>query len=100
MQFAISDFEIDPLSKPSVHFFKRDSSINCRINDKKNVSHILERITTDALLKIRFIEGINSVENLINVVKNKLDANDMKKSLDSLLNKESRNYKRYLVIRV
>ena len=34
---------------------------------------------------------------MINVVKNKLDANDMKKSLDSLLNKESRDYKRYLV---
>ena len=84
-------------NKNSLGFFKRDSSINCRINDKKNVSHILERITTDALLKIRFIEGINSVENLINVVKNKLDANDMKKSLDSLLNKESRDYKRYLV---
>ena len=84
-------------NKNSLGFFKRDSSINCRINDKKNVSHILERITTDALLKIRFIEGINSVENLINVVKNKLDANDKKKSLDSLLNKESRDYKRYLV---
>ena len=84
-------------NKNSLGFFKRDSSINCRINDKKNVSHILERITTDALLKIRFIEGINSVENLINVVKNKLDANDMKKSLESLLNKESRDYKRYLV---
>lgn len=84
-------------NKNSLGFFKRDSSINCRINDKKNVSHILERITTDALLKIRFIEGINSVENLINVVKNKLDANDMKKSLDSLFNKESRDYKRYLV---
>jgi len=49
------------------------------------------------VLKIRFIESIDSVENLINVVKNKLDANDMKKSLDSLLNKESRDYKRYLV---
>ncbi|MFX4231356.1 DUF262 domain-containing protein [Aliarcobacter butzleri] len=84
-------------NKNSLGFFERDSSINCRINDKKDVSHILERITTDALLKIRFIESINSVENLINIVKNKLDANNMKKSLDYLLNKESRDYKRYLV---
>ena len=54
-------------------------------------------MTTDALLKIKFIESINNVENLINTLKSKLDSNNMKKSLDSLLNKESKDYKRYLV---
>lgn len=84
-------------NKNSIGFFERDSTINCRINDKKNVSHILEKMTTDALLKIKFIESINNVENLINVLKSKLDINNMKKSLDFLLNKESKDYKRYLV---
>ena len=84
-------------NKNSIGFFERDSIINCRINDKKNVSHVLEKMTTDALLKIKFIESINNVENLINTLKSKLDSNNMKKSLDSLLNKESKDYKRYLV---
>lgn len=84
-------------NKNSLGFFERDASINCRINDKKNVSHILERVTTDALLKRNFIESINGVENLINILKSKLDTNNMKKSLDFLLNKESKDYKRYLV---
>ncbi len=84
-------------TKNSLGFFERDSKINCRINDKKNVSIVLEKITTDILLKRNFLLSINKVNEYISLLKTKLPQEELKLSLSLLLNKESKNYKRYLV---
>lgn len=84
-------------NKSSLGFYERDSMVNCRIKDKKDVSAILEKITADYLLKRDFIESIDKVEYCINILKQKLDPENMQRSLSSLFNKDSGNYKRYLV---
>jgi len=81
----------------SLGFFERDSKINCRISDKKNVSLILEKTTTDALLKRNFLLSIDKVNEYILLLETKLSQDDLKLSLNLLLNKEPKNYKRYLV---
>ncbi|NCD00168.1 MAG: DUF262 domain-containing protein [Bacteroidia bacterium] len=84
-------------NKSSLGFYERDSMVNCRIKDKKDVSAILEKITADYLLKKDFIESIDRVEYCINRLKQKLDPENMQRSLSLLFNKDSGNYKRYLV---
>lgn len=81
----------------SIGFYLRDQKINCRISDKKDVSSLLERISTDIELKKSFIDSIESISRYINILKSKLDQDDLKGSLNSIFNKEQANYKRYLV---
>ena len=83
--------------KNSLGFFERDSKISCRISDKKNVSLILEKISTDLLLKRKFLMSIDKIEECINILKTKLGQDDLKSSLSLLLNKEQTTNKRYLV---
>lgn len=84
-------------NKNSLGFYKRAENINCRISDKKAITSLLEKLTVSEIEKIDFIESINYVSKIINILKTKLDSNNLKKSLDLLLNSDSTNYKRYLV---
>ncbi len=81
----------------SIGFYLRDQRINCRITDKRDVSSLLEKISTDVELKQSFSLSIQKVSGYIDILKSKLDPIDFKISLNSLLNKEQTNYKRYLV---
>lgn len=81
----------------SIGFYLRDHKINCRISDKKDVSALLERISTDIELKLAFLESVRSIAKYIDILKSKLDPNDYKASLNSIFNKEQTTYKRYLV---
>ncbi|WP_323158976.1 DUF262 domain-containing protein [Pseudomonas viridiflava] len=81
----------------SIGFYLRDQRINCRITDKKDVSSLLEKISTDIELKKSFSTSVQKVGGYIEILRRKLEQNDLKSSLNSLLNKEQTNYKRYLV---
>jgi hypothetical protein len=81
----------------SIGFYLRDQRINCRITDKRDVSSLLEKISTDVELKQSFSLSIEKVSGYIDILKSKLDPLDLKISLNSLLNKEQTNNKRYLV---
>ncbi|MBD8480785.1 DUF262 domain-containing protein [Pseudomonas coleopterorum] len=81
----------------SIGFYLRDHRINCRIIDKKDVSAMLEKISTDIELKRSFSESVQKIRKYIEILKSKLDQDDLKSSLNYLLNKEKTNYKRYLV---
>lgn len=79
----------------SIGFYRRDNKINCRITDKKDVSTLLEKISTDFELKMLFLNCINNIKENIGILKNKLDEDDLKSSLNELLSKDSN--RRYLV---
>jgi len=81
----------------SLGFYERDSKVDCRISNKKNVSLVLEEITTDALLKRDFLLSIDKVSEYITLLKTKLSENNLKISLNYLLNKELKIHKRNLV---
>ncbi|RXK14568.1 hypothetical protein CP965_03735 [Halarcobacter mediterraneus] len=84
-------------NKNSLGFYKRAENVNCRISDKKAITSLLEKLTISEIEKIDFIECIDYISNIIEILKTKLDNNNLKKSLDLLLNNDSTNYKRYLV---
>jgi len=79
----------------SLGYYLRDKKITCRITDKKDVSLLLEKISIDIELKQVFLKCINEVEEFISILKSKLDADDLKKSLDEMFKKDTT--KRYLV---
>ena len=79
----------------SIGYYVRDGKVTCRITDKKDVSSILEKITTDYNLKTDFLECIKYVCEVIGILKSKLDNGDLKGELNNLLGKESN--RRYLV---
>jgi len=81
----------------SIGFYLRDKKINCRIREKKDVSNLLERISTDVDLKRSFMRSLEAIERYIDILKSKLDSSDLKASLNSIFNKEQSTYKRYLV---
>ncbi|PSU67867.1 DUF262 domain-containing protein [Photobacterium phosphoreum] len=82
----------------SIGFYQRDNKVNkvsCRITDKKDVSALLERISTDIELKTDFIKCIDEVAEIINHIKIKLDEKDYDISLSGLLNRDTNH--RYLL---
>lgn len=79
----------------SLGYYLRDKKITCRITDKKDVSTLLEKISTDIELKQSFLLCIEKVDSLISTLKNKLSEDDYKKSLSKMLGRETP--KRYLV---
>ncbi|UFH58507.1 DUF262 domain-containing protein [Sulfurovum mangrovi] len=85
------------LHSNSLGFYGRDSKVNCRIREKKAVSTLLEKISTDVLLKRNFLKSIEEIEKRIEYLKTILNSNDLKKSLNEILGKDSNNRKRYFV---
>ncbi|WP_105168686.1 DUF262 domain-containing protein [Pseudoalteromonas sp. T1lg23B] len=79
----------------SLGFYLRDSKVNCRITEKKDVSALLEKILTDIELKNRFLESIGDIEKIISILKSKLSPGNLKNSLNEVFYKEGG--KRYLV---
>lgn len=82
-------------SYTSLGYYLRDKKITCRLTDKKDVSSLLEKISTDLELKQAFLECIKKVEGFILILKNKLAPDDLKKSLSEMLVRDTP--KRYLV---
>lgn len=80
----------------SIGFYRRENKVNCRITDKKDVSSILEKISTDIKLKLAFLKCINQIGETIEILKHKLNEKDLKLSLNELMNKKDTNT-RYLV---
>lgn len=85
------------MSSNSLGFYGRESKVNCRIREKKGVSTLLERISTDILLKKDFMNSINEVDKRIEFLKSKLNPSDLKDSLNILLGKEKSKGQRYFV---
>ncbi|EIJ2230986.1 hypothetical protein LIA63_004576, partial [Vibrio parahaemolyticus] len=56
-------------SYKSVGYFFRAGRINCRIGDKKDISSLLEKISTDIELRDRFVTFIDKTANTINKLK-------------------------------
>lgn len=79
----------------SLGFYLRDSKINCRITEKKDVSALLEKILSDLELKNRFLDSIKDIEETISILRSKLSPNNPKDSLNEIFSKEGG--KRYLV---
>jgi hypothetical protein len=75
----------------SIGYYLRESKINCRITNKKDVSVFLEKTSTDLKLKNSFL---NCVE-YINFFKKKLDPDNLRGALTGLLRTSSN--RRYLV---
>lgn len=78
-------------------FYLRDRKINTRISDKKNVTSLLENLSTDIKLKERFLGCITEIENYIHQLEKKLDNNDRKTSLTNLLTADGNKSRRLLV---
>lgn len=80
----------------SVGFFLRAGRINCRIGDKKDISLLLEKISTDIELRDKFISFVDATEIKINRLKvlllKSIDVDkenvDLKSALNSLFNFE------------
>ncbi|EGQ7992256.1 DUF262 domain-containing protein [Vibrio vulnificus] len=78
----------------SVGYFLRAGRINCRIGDKKDISSLLEKISTDIELRNKFIGFIDETADKINKLKKLLldnpnditDHVDLKSSLNDLFN--------------
>ncbi len=83
----------------SIGYYRRDDNINCRISDKKDVSNLLEKISTDIELKIAFQDSIEVISTCITTLQNILGEIDTKDKLNKLFNldKKRRTAKRYLV---
>lgn len=82
----------------SIGFYSREESITCRIGDKKDVSNLLERISTDIELKNHFQASIYTISEGIKYLKSLLGSTDLSDNLNSLFNLEKkRGSKRYLV---
>jgi hypothetical protein len=79
----------------SIGFYFREGKVSCRITDKKDVSSLLEKITTDISLKNSFSECVTQIDKIIETLKLKLNNSDLKNSLNELLCKDSG--RRYLV---
>lgn len=79
----------------SIGYYLRDSTINCRITNKKDVSVFLEKTSTDVKLKNIFLLCVDDINKYINIVKKKLDQDDLKGALSDLLRASSA--RRYLV---
>lgn len=79
----------------SIGFYRRDNKINCRITDKKDVSALLEKTSTDIELKVDLINCIEEIQTHIEALRDKLNSDDPKLSLNELLSKDSS--RRYLV---
>jgi hypothetical protein len=82
----------------SIGFYQRDNKVNkvsCRITDKKDVSSLLEKISTDIELKTDFTTCIDEIANIIDILKQKLNDDDYGISLNSLLNRDTNH--RYLL---
>lgn len=82
----------------SIGFYPRDNKVNkvnCRITDKKDVSSLLEKISTDIELKTDFSKCVDEVINIIGILKEKLNDEDYGSSLNHLLNRDTNH--RYLV---
>lgn len=79
----------------SLGYYLRDKKITCRLTDKKDVSSLLEKISTDFELKKSFLACINEVGRFILILKGILNEDDLKKSLSEMLGRETP--KRYLV---
>ncbi|WP_052737516.1 DUF262 domain-containing protein [Grimontia sp. AD028] len=74
----------------SVGFFLRAGRINCRISDKKDISSLLEKISTDVELKKIFIHHIemtaNRISELESILKKEHGEKDLKNALNDLFN--------------
>lgn len=79
----------------SIGYYRRDGKVSCRIIDKKDVTLLLSKISTDFKLKKDFLKCLNYVCNTIDCLKGKLDNEDLKKSLNEIFSKETNI--RYLV---
>jgi hypothetical protein len=79
----------------SIGFYLRDNRINCRITDKKDASSLLEKMSSDILLKNDFLACITETASIIDLLKSKLSPDEMKASLNDLFSRDST--KRYLV---
>jgi len=79
----------------SLGFYLRDNSISCRITDKKDVSSLLEKISTDVELKRAFMKSVLGIGECIKLLQSKLDQDDQKQSLTDLISRGTS--KRYLV---
>ncbi|WP_186170784.1 DUF262 domain-containing protein [Vibrio chagasii] len=83
-------------SYKSVGYFLRAGRINCRIGDKKDISLLLEKISTDIELRDRFIGFVDKTETKIIKLKALLqkslevesEHSDLKSALNSLFNFE------------
>lgn len=78
-------------------FYLRDGKINTRISDKKNVTSLLENISTDIKLKERFSKCIDEISSDIGKLEHILDPSDKKHSLTSLLTSDGTSSRRLLV---
>lgn len=81
----------------SIGYYERNNQAKCRIRDKKEVTTLLEKISSDELLKKYFMQSIEILEAKIDKLCEKLDRDNLKNSLHDLLNKEPRSYQRYLI---
>ncbi|HFQ5428196.1 TPA: DUF262 domain-containing protein [Vibrio vulnificus] len=79
----------------SVGYYERDGKINCRITNKKDISILFEKFSTDTILKNNFIDSINQTNEYLNILKSKLDKSDYHTSLNELLVRNGKT--RYLV---
>lgn len=78
-------------------FFLRENKIVCRIGEKKDVSSLLEYVSTDISIKENFMNSISQIEKNIRQLKTKLDPDDLRDSLTALLKGDSTVRRRLLV---
>ena len=79
----------------SIGYYLRDGRVNCRITNKKDISNLLEKVATNAILKSDLLESIEAINNYIHILRHKLNQDDLKYSLNQLLNRDGS--RRYLV---
>ncbi|SNB46290.1 DUF262 domain-containing protein [Geobacter sp. DSM 9736] len=70
----------------AVDFYPKQDRLNCRVNNKRNISSLLHSFEDQHLKKKQFLLSIQNVHQFINNLKIILDAEDLKASLNQLLN--------------
>jgi hypothetical protein len=70
----------------AIDFYPKQDRLNCRVNNKRNITSLLYSFEEQFIKKRLFLESINRIECFIDNLKLILDGEDYKSSLNALLN--------------
>lgn len=73
----------------AVDFYPKQDRLNCRVNNKRNITTLLQSFDDQYLKKKQFMTSIENIGAFINNLKLILDKDDYKLSLNTLLNTRS-----------
>lgn len=70
----------------AIDYYPKQDRLNCRVNNKRNISNLMQSFDEQYLKKQRFLTSIGNVCLFVDNLKIILDEGDLKRSLNSLLN--------------